>query len=48
MARANEQLRPAVELLSGSTLLRYDQPIDAAAVLMQPIHVVLNRVRFKV
>jgi hypothetical protein len=35
MARADEQLGPALELLFGFTLLRYDQPIDAAAVLMQ-------------
>jgi len=32
----------------GFTLLRHDQPIDAAAVLMQPIHVVADRPRFEV
>ena len=48
MARADEQLRPALESLSGFSLLRHDQPIDAAAVLMQPVHDVTDRTRFEV
>jgi hypothetical protein len=32
----------------GFTLLRHDKPVDAAAVLMQPVHVVANRPRFEV
>ena len=46
--RAHEQLRPALKLLFGFTLLRHDQRIDAAAVLMQPVHVVAGRTHFEV
>jgi hypothetical protein len=48
MAWADEQLRPALELLSGFPLFRHDQPIDAAAVLMQPVHVVADHTCFEI